>query len=509
MINFKTITFVMLFLLGTQHLSAKTETSKESVGKHSHSIIKDVIVKNSIVKIFTVANEPDFEEPWSSHVSEFSGSGCIIEGDRILTNAHVVTNATYVEVLKNGEIKRYEAKVLNIDHEADLALITVKDKSFFEETNSLEIGGLPTLQTEVNVYGFPTGGETISITKGVVSRIENQDYVNSGKSLLAIQIDAAINPGNSGGPALAEGKIVGLVMQGATYAENMGYIIPTSIIRHFLKDIEDGNYNGYPTVGMRVQTIQSPVMKEMYGLKQNKYGVLVNETIPKSPASRILKVGDIILSVDGHKIFSNAKVEFRSKEFTELSYVFDQHQMGETAYFTILRKGEELNVSCVLDKKSNELVLVKEHVPESKTSYFIYGGLVFVPGISEHYYGIPGKFYKMYPDEERDGLVLLHKILSSSLTKGFNQGGLSVIDRVNGKKFKNFKAFVTLIENCKNKFIVLEDEDHFQMVMNREDVLRDQEKILKRYDINSAKSSDLLKNEKQVNREVKKASEKS
>jgi hypothetical protein len=84
------------------------------------------------------------------------------------------------------------------------------------------------------------------------------------------------------------------------------------------------------------------------------------------------------------------------------------------------------------------------------------------------------------------------------LTKGFNQDKLSVIDRVNGKKFKNFKAFVKLIENCKKRYIVLEDEDHFQMVMNREDVLRDQEKILKRYGINSPKSSDLLEGKEEM-----------
>ena len=163
MITINKVLLAGLLLLSTQGINANIETRetqttpKESTSSHSF--------KESIVKIFTVASSSDFTTPWTSSISEFSGSGCIISGQRILTNAHMVTDATYVEVLKNGEIKRYEAEVLSIDHEADLALITIKDKTFFKDTKSLEIGGLPLLQVEVNVYGFPKGGETLSITK--------------------------------------------------------------------------------------------------------------------------------------------------------------------------------------------------------------------------------------------------------------------------------------------------------------------------------------------------------
>jgi S1-C subfamily serine protease len=476
-------------LLTVQGSSAGTV--EQSKSKAKITIATNSIIKNSIVKIFTVANEVDFSEPWSSHVVEFSGSGCIISGQRILTNAHVVTDSTYVEVLKNGEIKRYEAEVLSIAHESDLALITIKDKSFFDDTKSLEIGQLPQLQKEVNVYGFPMGGDTLSITKGVVSRIEHQNYVHSGKSLLAIQIDAAINAGNSGGPALSDGKIVGLVMQGNFYAENMGYIIPTSVINHYLEDMKDKKYDGYPFLGMITQPIESPVMKDMYGLKDKKYGVLINRTIPNSPVSRVLKTGDILIAVDGYRVFSNQKIEFRDKEFTDLAYVLDQHQMGDRVEFTILRDAKEQKLFVILDKKSNELSLVKQRIPETNLTYFIYGGLVFVPGIREYSYSIPSKYYTQYPDEKREELVLLKRMLSSSLTKGYHRDELSVIESINGQKFKNFRAFVKLLENSQEKFIVLEDEEHYQMVLNREEVLAKEQEILGRYNIKVKKSDDL------------------
>jgi len=478
-----------LLLTSTQGVYAQAITTK-SLSEYKKSQVKD-----SVVKIFTVTNEADFDSPWSSSVSGGTGSGCIIDGDKILTNAHVVSNATYIEVVKNGEIKRYEVEVLSIAHEADLALLTVKDKRFFENTKSLEIGEVPLLQEEIRVYGFPMGGETLSVTEGVVSRVENRNYAHGGKSLLAIQIDASINPGNSGGPAISNGKIVGLVMQGIRGGENLGYMIPTSIIKHYLKDMEDKKYDGFPYLGMMIQGLESPVMKERYGLKDKNYGILINKTVPNSPASRVLKTGDILTAIDGQRVFSNLKVEFRKKEFTDFRYALNRHQLGETINLTILRDNQEKNVSIVLDKKPNELALVKTQNPDTRPSYFIYGGLVFVPGIDEHIYSSYSKYYSLYPDKKREELVMLKRVLPSSLTKGLDKYSLDVIESVNGQKFKNFKEFVALVENSQEEFIVFENEDHVQMILNRKDVLKKQETVLKQYGIKSNKSDDLLKDD--------------
>lgn len=471
----KKIILIALVFINIEFLSAK------EISKHE--------IKSSIVKIFTVANNPSFRQPWTSLVKQFTGSGCIIDGDKILTNAHVVTDSTYVEVLKNGEIKRYEAEVLSISHDSDLALITVKDKSFFENTVSLTIGKLPNLQEKVTVYGFPTGGDTLSITKGVISRIEHQRYVHSGKYLLAIQIDAPINSGNSGGPALSNGKIVGIVMQGRKSSQSIGYIIPPSVINHFLDDMKDGKYHGYPFLGVVVQNLESPILKEMYNLSKSKYGILVNQIIPNSPASRILKLGDILTSIDGYKVFTNSKVEFRDQEYTDFTYPLDIHQIGDEITLEVIRDKKQISLKVKLDKNQNELMLIKKRKYEKNPTYYIYGGLVFVPAINK--YKIPSKYYKMFPDEKREELVLLHRVLSSELTKGFNQVGGLLMAKVNNKEFKNFNEFVSLIENSKEKYIIFEDVDNNKVVLKREDVVKKQKDILARYNIKTSKSDDL------------------
>jgi S1-C subfamily serine protease len=151
-----------------------------------------------------------------------------------------------VQVSRAYDPEKYMAYIEIVGHECDLAILRVKDKAFFEGLKPLSLGTLPKLRDDVAVYGFPTGGDKISITEGVVSRIEIQPYAHSDRNLLAVQIDAAINPGNSGGPVIQKGKIIGIAFQTNTEGENIGYMVPVPIIEHFLTDIEDGKYDGFP-----------------------------------------------------------------------------------------------------------------------------------------------------------------------------------------------------------------------------------------------------------------------
>ena len=228
----KPLTLVVLFVISflpIQSVFAKTSATPA-----------DASIKDSIVKIYTVADMPDYHNPWSTlGAYRGTGSGCVIDGKRILTNAHVVANETFVQVRKHGDAKRHNAAVEQISHDADLAILTVEDPAFFDDVPSLKFGELPETQDEVEVYGFPLGGDSLSITKGILSRLEHTFYVHSSHFLFAGQLDAAINPGNSGGPVISNGKIVGVVMQGLKGdAENIGYMVPISVIDHFFTDLK-------------------------------------------------------------------------------------------------------------------------------------------------------------------------------------------------------------------------------------------------------------------------------
>lgn len=208
---------------------------------------RDMSLMNAVVKIFVTTNRMDYYRPWQSKgIKASGGSGAIIEGNRILTNAHVVSDQTFIQVKKDADPKKYTARLVAIGHDCDLALLEVEDPSFFENTTPLEFGELPKLQDSVTVMGYPLGGGKISITEGVVSRLEVTAYAQSSRQLLSVQIDAAINPGNSGGPVLRNGQLVGIAMQVLQAGQNIGYMIPTLIIEHFFEDLKRGTYEGFP-----------------------------------------------------------------------------------------------------------------------------------------------------------------------------------------------------------------------------------------------------------------------
>ena len=157
---------------------------------------------------------------------------------------------TQVKVKRRGSDVKYLAQIMAVGAECDIAMLRVDDADFWHGLQPVQFGGLPQLQDAVTVIGYPIGGDTMSVSSGVVSRIEVTPYVHGAADLLGIQIDAAINAGNSGGPAFSEcGHCVGIAFQSLKQedVENVGYIIPTPIIEHFITDYErNGRYTGFP-----------------------------------------------------------------------------------------------------------------------------------------------------------------------------------------------------------------------------------------------------------------------
>lgn len=227
--------------------------------------------ERSTIQIFNASQTPDWEAPWRwQGIRREGGSGFVIRtgnGLRIMSNAHVVSWSRQVLVRRFQDPRPYQAEVEFIGHDCDLALLRVENTAFFEGLEPLEIGDLPEVRSAVVTCGYPVGGEQISYTRGVVSRIEMQKYVHIGnRALLAVQTDAAINPGNSGGPVLDGEKVVGVAFQGVPGLENAGFFIPPEVIRHFLEDVEDGEYHGFPLAGIRLVELQNPAYRRYLGL---------------------------------------------------------------------------------------------------------------------------------------------------------------------------------------------------------------------------------------------------
>jgi S1-C subfamily serine protease len=404
-------------------------------------------MEKSVVMIRSAGQEFDFVTPWKQRaMSQGVGSGFIIEGRRVLTNAHNVSNNKYLELQKEGVAKRYPAKVAFIGHDCDLAVLKVDDSSFFDDTAAIEFAELPGINTTVSTYGFPMGGKHISVTEGVVSRIEMEAYAHTGAdSHLVIQTDAAINPGNSGGPVMQNGKVVGVAFQGLRQAENIGYMIPTTVIRHFLSDIEDGKYDGFGSLGVLLYPgLHSVSYKEYLKVPSGQEGIVVIDTVMHSSVESILQRGDVLVQIDDYTIDNDGRVKIYGLNL-DLSEVVEIKQIGQTAEISFYRDGQLTKATATV--ALNRPVFEFSRQYDISPRYVCFAGLVFVPA-TRNYLETWGPewikdmpFYLRYlfhnsmqlnTDRERKEYVVLSEIMPDEINAYAGAFKSQVAESING-----------------------------------------------------------------------------
>ena len=452
-------------------------------------------LKRSIIKIYTTAAAPDYFNPWALlNAKQLSGSGAVISGNRILTNAHVIANGSFIQVQRHGDAQKFRAQVQFVSHDADLALLTVEDDSFFDDTRPLQLGKLPDLQEEVTVYGYPIGGKSLSITRGVLSRVEHQYYAHAESYLMAGQIDAAINPGNSGGPVISNGRIVGVAMQTNQSAENLGYFVPPSVIEHVLEDAEDGAHQGFPELGAVTQSMESPSMKRAAGLSEEQEGALVVKVFDDSPTAAVLQPGDVLLEVDGLSVAADRTVEWRENQRTNYHYAVDRHHVGDKLPLRFARDGEIKTAEVELAAPPPSRSLVVNEQFDQRPRYYIYGGVVFVPlnmnlikrwGNNWHNKAPIEYLYarNQWSEQERRELVVALKILPAGVNLGYHDWKNWIIDSVNGHSVADFAEFAQLMESNQESFVELRDQSGYRMVLDAEAAREQQPVILQTYHI--------------------------
>jgi len=456
---------------------------------------KEFNPKKSVVQIFTTYQLADYSTLRQMRAPEQrSGSGCVIRGDRILTNAHVVSDQTFIQVRKAGEVDRFTAEVEYIAHDCDLALLKVADPAFFSDTQSVELGGVPDLRETVNVYGFPVGGSQLAVTEGVVSRIEVNMYFHSRWSFLTLQIDARVAAGNSGGPVFCKDRLVGIAFQGGSSDE----AIPVPIINHFLKDIQDNKYDGFPDLGAADQHLENPTMRKKLGMKDSQTGVYVAHVGYNSSAWDHLHRGDVIMSVDGIPIANDGTIPFK-EDRVQWSHIFDMHHIGETIRLGVLREGETIQLEFPL---KGGVIFVPYQEFEKSPTYYIYAGLTFMPLSGNYIFSswkrwndVPTNlqyyFFHKKPSPERLVPVVLTNVLAHDINIGYQNMDNLILMRVNGSIVRDMKHLKTLLETNAEPFLSFDFEDSRQIVVDPAAAQKAMPDILAKYRIDSHCSKNL------------------
>lgn len=451
-------------------------------------------LENSVVKVFSTLRRPDPFKPWSKAApSEVTGSGVVIEGRRILTNAHVVGYASQVQIQASQAGDKVSATVVAVARDMDLALLKLDDESFFDTHAPVERASvLPAVRDQVFAYGYPTGGSSLSITKGIVSRIEFVGY-SLDTSGLRIQIDAAMNPGNSGGPAIAGDKMVGLAVGGASNAQNIGYIIPNEEVELFLRDVADGQYDGKPALVAETQTLENPVLRAFLKLDKSVEGAVVQGTAQQG-AAYPLKEWDVITKIGDSPLDNQSMVKLGANLRVRFQYRVQQLAKNGKVAMTIVRGGKQMEV--LVPVQPGRQMLIPD-LNGGYPSYFIYGPIVFSRASAEFLSlfstnaGAMNAYSFMAnplvtrrgdaPTPEREELVVVSSpFFPHKLVSGYSNRFGSVIYSINRVPVRSLAHMVALLRDSKDEMIVI----HFDqrggenIVLRRKDMVDATESIL-------------------------------
>lgn len=468
-------------------------------------------VENSVVKVLSSMRAPDLGKPWAKQAAtEVSGSGVVIEGKRILTNAHVVVFSSEIQVQANQAGDKISATLEAIAPGIDLAVLKLDDEKFFDSHRPLpRADKLPDIKDAVMVYGYPAGGTSLSITKGIISRIEFTPY-NFPTSGLRIQLDAAINAGNSGGPAVVDDKIVGLAFSHLGGAENIGYVIPCEEIDLFLRDIADGKYHGKPGFYEEWQTLENPALRPFLKLGQDVQGIIIRRPLSED-ASYPLKQWDVITKIGDTPIDDQGMVKIGPNLRVYFPYLVQRVAKNGKVPLTIIRAGKEIHVD--LPALSDYPLVIRDW-GNDYLPYFILGPVVFcearaqvIGSLSKVPKGMEWLMFlvhmgnpliKKYGEKQDFAGQRLVYISSPffphKLSKGYGNPVLKVIQSVNRRAVKNLPNLVEIIRDSKDEFLTIEcaGRSSETLVFPRKEMISATEAILTDNGIRSQGSSEVM-----------------
>jgi len=317
-----------------------TETTvTTAVSPVGTNIIADTVAKTSpaVVKIETITktntryNDPFFNDPFfreffgsqspyrvQPNITQGMGSGFIISEDGyILTNEHVISGATEINIFLSDKEKSLSAKVIGSDAELDLAVLKINAGNL----PYLKLGNDDNIRVGewVIAIGNPYGLDH-TVTTGVISaksrpvQVENRQYKN------LLQTDASINPGNSGGPLLnLAGQVIGINTAVNASAQGIGFAIPANTVKSVLDTLIKNGKVSHPWMGVYIQTLNADLANQL-GL-QSSEGAVLSGVVAGSPADKAgLQQGDAILAINKQKITDASGIT----DFIEKSKVGDK-----------------------------------------------------------------------------------------------------------------------------------------------------------------------------------------
>lgn len=424
---------------------------------------------DSVVRVNATSQEYNFLRPWEKrNPTTRNGLGALIKGKRVLVTAELVKDSTYIELEKADTGAKTPAKVIGLDYEVNLALLAPEDgkSTFLDGMTELELDQTVRVDDNVDVWQLETNGNPAATT-GTVIKVGVGKYFVDGSYFLNYVLRGSLQyrAGSFTLPVVKQGKLVGILLSYSS-KELTSVIIAAPIIAHFLKDLEDGKYQGFPNLGISYATTLDEQFRKFLKLGSRQGGIYVRK-VPKggSAAAAGMKEGDVILDIDGHAIDSRG--DYLHPEYGKLNFshlVRGEPEVGAVRKVKIVRDGKEMTLDMKLLRKLPGDYLIDPYLFDRGPKYLILGGLIFQE-LSQQYLKEWGEEWETrapfrlvhaqthqsdFEDQGKQKLVILSVTVLTPATLGYEQLANLIVTKVNGKDIRSIRDFKQALASPEN-----------------------------------------------------------
>ena len=417
----------------------------------------------SILRVRVTRQSHDFIRPWQKvPPKQASGKGVVIGPDRILVPGNLLANATLVEVERIGDGTRCEAVVECADYVANLGLIRAKEDAFAKQLKPVAIRTKGKRGDRVTAVQFEPNG-TPSISEGRIKTAEVTTPTGAAGRFLVYRVSIDLKLGHTGiVPFFRRGKLIGLMVS-YDKSGRTATLIPSPVIGHFLADLGDGTYDGFPEAGFGSAAIQDPQLRRYLGMTNGDPGVYISQVIPGSAAAKAGMVkGDVLVKLDSYTV--NRHGQYDDPEYGPMAIshlIKTRRQVGDPLLCTVRRGEETLELTATLEHLAADEYPVPPYVIGRPPRFVIVGGFVFQE-LSRQLLGIWGKEWRTKAprhltriDREQwerrqpgEQVVILSRVLPTPENIGFENLSFRIVKTVNGKAVNSVRELAEVVKKA-------------------------------------------------------------
>ncbi len=414
--------------------------------------------EKSIIRVNATLQDYSFLRPWEKGApTPRRGLGAVLKGNRVLITAEMCVNSTFVELEHPSNGARVPARIAGIDYEANLAVLEAAEANskVFDGLQALEIDESVAAGDTLNVWQVEDNGDGVS-TDVEVLRVDVGRYYIPGSVFLLYQVKGSLQARVNSFtlPVVKNGKLVGMLLSYSSKEQTAG-VLPAPVINTFLADLDDGDYQGFPNLGIGIAQTLDETLREFAGIDKVEGGIFVRELAKGGSADKAgILNGDVILSINGQPI--DARGNYSHPKYGKLSFshlVRGGAKVGDKIKLEIVRDAKPMTVEVELTRKRPEDFLIDPYMFDRGPKYVIFGGLIFqeltLPYLEswgeEWTTRAPFKLVHAnaephpYEEEGREKLVFLSSVLKTPSTLGYEAVNSVIVTRVNGTFIKNIK----------------------------------------------------------------------